>query len=51
MGSVFYVYIPLTSLPEVKYRKEHVIDAQQTLSDGFSVYENNPTVEYHGEEV
>jgi len=49
--ALYMFYIPLTPLPKVKYRKENVIDAQQTLTDGFSVYENNSTVEYHGEEL
>lgn len=46
---MFYVSIP--SVPKVKYRAEHIIDAQQTLTDGFGVYKNNPTAEYHSEEV
>lgn len=52
MDWAFYMfYASLTSLPKVKYRAERVTDAQQTLTDGFCVYENNSPAEYHGEEV
>lgn len=52
MDWAFYTFcVSLPPLSKVKDRAEHIIYAQQTLTDGFSVYENNSTVEYHGEEV